>query len=144
MGERYEFDTTDSVIKEFASECNRLKVAIFDNCIREKVSELFKNMAENIDEFYKQILGEFANVPIFEKYDMDVLYSKLENLQNNDLYNLISLLTTRYENNKELLTLDSANLKRLATVIEEKTQNEDMTIKKALLGNLRTAIIKLT
>lgn len=139
-----EFDTTDSLIKDFASECNRLKVAIYDNCIREKVSELFKNMAENIDEFYKQILSEFANIPIFEKYDMDVLYSKLENLQNSDLYNLISLLTTRYENNKELLNLDSSNLKRLATVIEEKTQNEDMTIKKALLGNLRTAIIKLT
>lgn len=139
-----DFDTTDSMIKEFANECNRLKVAIFDNCIREKVSELFKNMAENIDEFYKQILGEFANIPIFEKYDMDVLYSKLENLQNSDLYNLISLLTTRYENNKEMLNLDSANLKRLATIIEEKTQNEDMSIKKALLGNLRTAIIKLT
>ena len=139
-----EFDSTDSIIKDFASECNRLKVAIFDSCIREKVSDLFKNMAENIDEFYKQILGEFSNIPIFEKYDMDVLYSKLENLQNNDLYNLISLLSTRYENNKELLTLDSSNLKRLATVIEEKTQNEDMSIKKALLGNLRTAIIKLT
>ena len=138
------FDTTDSVIKDFASECNRLKGAIFDSCIREKVSELFKNMAENIDEFYKQILGEFANIPIFEKYDMDVLYSKLENLQNSDLYNLISLLTTRYEGNKELLNLDSSNLRRLATIIEEKTQNEDMTIKKALLGNLRTAIIKLT
>lgn len=139
-----EFETTDSIIKDFANECNRLKVAIYDNCIREKVSELFKNMAENIDEFYKQILGEFANIPIFEKYDMDVLYSKLENLQNSDLYNLISLLTTRYENNKELLNQDSSNLRRLATVIEEKTQNEDMTIKKALLGNLRTAIIKLT
>ncbi len=139
-----DFDTTDVLIKDFASECNRLKVAIFDTCIREKVSELFKNMAENVDEFYKQILGEFANIPIFEKYDMDVLYSKLENLQNSDLYNLISLLATRYENNKELLNQDSSNLRRLATVIEEKTQNEDMTIKKALLGNLRTAIIKLT
>ena len=75
---------------------------------------------------------------------MDVLYSKLENLQNSDLYNLISLLTTRYENNKELLNLDSSNLKRLATIIEEKLLGEEMTIKKALLGNLRTAIIKLT
>ena len=139
-----DFDTTDALIKDFANECNRLKVAIFDSCIREKVSELFKNMAENVDEFYKQILGEFANIPIFEKYDMDVLYSKLENLQNSDLYNLISLLATRYDNNKELLNQDSSNLRRLATVIEEKTQNEDMTIKKALLGNLRTAIIKLT
>lgn len=139
-----EFDTTDSIIKDFAGECNRLKIAIFDSCIRERVNDLFKNMAENIDEFYKQILTDFKSVPIFEKYDMDVLYSKLENLQNNDLYNLISLLTTRYENSKELLTQDSANLRRLATIIEERTQSEDMTIKKALLGNLRTAIIKLT
>jgi len=139
-----EFDTTDSIIKDFAGECNRLKIAIFDSCIRDRVNELFKNMVENIDEFYKQILGDFANVPIFEKYDMDVLYSKLENLQNSDLYNLISLLATRYENSKELLAQDSANLRRLATIIEERTQAEDMTIKKALLGNLRTAIIKLT
>ena len=138
------FETTDTVIKDFANECNRLKVAIYDNCIRERVSTLFMNMADNIDEFYKQILGEFSNIPIFEKYDMDVLYVKLENLQNSDLYNLISLLSTRYENNKELLKLDSANLKRLATLIEEKTIGGDMTIKKALLNNLRTAIIKLT
>ena len=138
------FDTTDPVIKEFANECNRLKVAVYDTCIRERVSALFKCMAENIDEFYKQMISEFANIPVFEKYDMDVLYSKLEALQNSDLYNIISILPSRYENNKELLNLDSSNLKRLATIIEEKLVGEDMTIKKALLNNLRTAIIKLT
>ena len=143
--ETYEnFDTTDSVIRDYANECNRLKVSVYDGCIRERVSALFMSMAENIDEFYKELLSEFANIPVFEKYDMDVLYSKLEALPNSDLYNIISLLPTRYENNKELLNLDSANLKRLATVIEEKMQAGDMTIKKALLNNLRTAIIKLT
>ena len=132
------------LIKDFGSECNRLRLSIYDSSIREKVSFLFKNMVDNTDEFYKQLLGDYSAVPIFEKYDMDVLYDKLQNLSNNDLYNFISLLSTRYESNKELLSLDSPNLKRLATIIEEKQANEEMTIKKALLGNLRTAIIKLT
>ena len=139
-----EIDTTDMLIKDFGSECNRLRLSIYDSSIREKVSFLFKNMVDNTDEFYKQLLGDYSAVPIFEKYDMDVLYDKLQNLSNNDLYNFISLLSTRYESNKELLSLDSPNLKRLATIIEEKQANEEMTIKKALLGNLRTAIIKLT
>lgn len=139
-----ETDTTDMLIKDFGNECNRLRLSIYDSSIREKVSFLFKNMVDNTDEFYKQLLGEYSAVPIFEKYDMDVLYDKLQNLSNNDLYNFISLLSTRYESNKELLNMDSPNLKRLATIIEEKQANEEMTIKKALLGNLRTAIIKLT
>ena len=60
--------------------------------LREKVKILFNNLVENIDEFYKQMLSEYVAVPIFEKYDMDVLYTKLENIPNNDLYNLISNL----------------------------------------------------
>ena len=134
----------DGTIKEFTKECNRLKVAVYDELLRERVKGLFTNLIDNIDEFYKQILSEYENVPIFEKYDMDVLYTKLENIPNNDLYNIISIISTRYEENKELLTADSSNLKRLATIIEEKQDGENMTIKKALLGNLRTAIIKLT
>lgn len=134
----------DVTIKEFTKECNRLKVAVYDELLRERVKGLFTNLIDNIDEFYKQILSEYENVPIFEKYDMDVLYTKLENIPNNDLYNIISIISTRYEENKELLTADSSNLKRLATIIEEKQDGENMTIKKALLGNLRTAIIKLT
>lgn len=134
----------DTVIKEFAKECNRLKIAVCDEILRERVKGLFNNLIDNIDEFYKQILTEYALVPIFEKYDMDVLYTKLENIPNNDLYNFISIISTRYEENKELLSADSSNLKRLATIIEEKQDGENMTIKKALLSNLRTAIIKLT
>lgn len=134
----------DTVIKEFAKECNRLKIAVCDEILRERVKGLFNNLIDNIDEFYKQILTEYALVPIFEKYDMDVLYTKLENIPNNDLYNFISIISTRYEENKELLSADSSNLKRLAAIIEEKQDGENMTIKKALLSNLRTAIIKLT
>lgn len=134
----------DNSIKDFAKECNRLKASVYDELLREKVKILFNNLVENIDEFYKQMLSEYVAVPIFEKYDMDVLYTKLENIPNNDLYNLISIISTRYDNNKELLAADSSNLRRLATIIEEKQDSENMTIKKALLGNLRTAIIKLT
>jgi len=138
-----EIDTTDTVIKSFATECTRLKNAIYDECIREKVSYLFKNLVDNIDEFYKQILGPYSKVPVFEKYDMEVLYDKLQNVQNNDLYNIISIVSTRYDNNEQLLEADSANLKRLANIIEEKTEMSNTTIKKALLKNLRTEIIRL-
>ena len=139
-----QIDTKDKVIKDFANECKRLRTVIYDDCIREKVGYLFKNLIDNIDEFYKQMLGDYSQVPIFEKYDMDVLYDKFEAIQNHDLYNIISIVSTRYENKKELLELDRINLKRLANIIEDKSNNSAMTIKKALLNNLRNEIIKLT
>ena len=84
-------DIKDEKLKDFAMECNKLKLTIYDEALREKVSYLFKNLVDNVDEFYKQVMNEFAEVPIFQKYEMSVLYDKLRLLSNYDLYNFISV-----------------------------------------------------
>lgn len=137
-------ETKDKVIKEFEEECIRLRMIIYDEYIREKVNFLFKNLVENVDEFYKQIIGEYSLVPVFEKYDMDVLYDKLEQLSNNDLYNFNLIIATRYEKNSGLLEMDKNSLKRLSNVIQEKLLNaQDQSIKKALLKNLKNIITEI-
>lgn len=134
----------DSFIKAFLKECKRLIKSIYDDSIREKVNALFINIISSTDEFYKLIINDFKNIPVFEKYDMDALYSKLDKLSNYDLYNFITIISTRYENNNELLKSDLPNLKYLANIIKEKSnQSSETTIKKALLNNLREIINKL-
>jgi len=133
----------DEKVKEFAEECNKLRLKIYDEAIREKVSMLFKNLVDNIDEFYKEVIGEFANIPIFEKYEMSVLYDKIKLLSNYDMYNLISIVSTRYENNKSLLELDKRNLDNLVEIIEANVKDAEPTIKIALQKNLVETIKKI-
>lgn len=130
----------DDITKEFAEECGKLKLSIYDDIMREKVSYLFKNLIDNIEEFYVGITGEYKELPIFEKYNMGALYDKLLIISNYDLYNIISLIPARYENNQLLLKMDSANLKKLIQVIEERNIESDMSIKKALLNNLKDTV----
>lgn len=133
----------DEKVRDFAEECNNLRLKIYDDAIREKVSMLFKNLVDNIDEFYKEVIGEFSNIPIFEKYEMSVLYDKLKLLSNYDMYNFISIVSTRYENNKNLLELDKRNLDNLVQMIEDTTKDAEPTIKIALQKNLVETIKKL-
>ena len=136
-------DVKDSTLKSFVKECKRLLLSIYDDTIREKVNALFVNLISSTDEFYKLILSDYKNVPVFEKYEMETLYSKLEKLSNYDLYNFITIISTRYENNKELLKDDLQNLKILADIIKERANIGEITIKKALLNNLRDTILDL-
>jgi len=133
----------DEKVRAFAEECNNLRLKIYDDAIREKVAMLFKNLVDNIDEFYKEVIGEFANIPIFEKYEMSVLYDKLKLLSNYDMYNFISIVSTRYENNKNILELDKRNLENLVQIIEEATKDAEPTIKIALQKNLVDTIKKI-
>ncbi|MBR5227202.1 MAG: hypothetical protein IKV94_01000 [Clostridia bacterium] len=136
-------DIKDFKIKDFASECNKLKLAIYDEALREKVSNLFKNLIDNVDEFYKQIMNDFADIPIFQKYEMSVLYDKLRMLSNFDLYNFISVVSTRYENNTKLLEQDKKNLGKLAEIIRDNTKDVEPTIKTALQKSLAEAIERI-
>lgn len=136
-------DINDENVKAFALECNTLKFNIYDDIIREKIIYLFKNLIENIEEFYRCITGEYKELPIFEKYNMSSLFDKLLVISNYDLYNIISIIASRYIDNKNLLEVDKPNLKVLADMINEKDSDSDMTIKKALLNNLKDVIYKL-
>ena len=100
-------------------------------------------MIDSIDLFYKDIVSEFAKVPVFEKYEMTSLYDKLEQLSNYDLYNFVSILTTRYKDAKYLLDLDKKNLLKLSDIIMEKIKDVDPTIKISLLNNISNTIQKL-
>lgn len=136
-------DINDEIVKEFALECNKLKFSIYDDIIREKIIYLFKNLIENIEEFYHCITDEYKDLPVFEKYNMSTLYDKLLVISNYDLYNIISIVSSRYVDNQSLLEVDKPNLIVLADMIKERNSDSDMTIKKALLNNLRDVIYKL-
>ena len=133
----------DEYIKNFDDECAKIKLTIYDETIRERVNTLFKSMIDSIDLFYKDIVSDFSAVPVFEKYEMTSLYDKLEQLSNYDLYNFVSILTTRYKESKYLLDLDKKNLLKLSDIILEKTKDIEPTIKTSLLKNIAETIQKL-
>lgn len=144
-GLEYEgLDSPDEAIREFNEQCRNIIVQVCEDLEKEKVNDLFKKLVEDIDSFYKEVISEFSNIAIFEKYDMDVLYDKLSKISNYDLYNFISILNSRYEENKQLLKYDKKNLKRLVTVINDKCKEAVPSIKTALLGRLAETIQSLT
>ena len=136
-------DAEDELVKEYAEECSKAKDVIYDECVREKVGYLFKNLVDNIDEFYKQMIGPYSTIPVFAKYEMSVLYDRLRDVKNNDLYNIISIMTSRYDGKEELLKHDAANLKKLSEIIDEKADTFGSTIKRALIKNLSAEIKKI-
>ena len=107
-------------------------------------SQLFKNLPSNLPEFYKQIVSDYKEIPVFSKYDMDSLYDKLVLTPNYDIYNIINMVQERYKENKELLKTDSKNLKKLSDIIKKQKSPKDRTIKYALLDNLSSIIDKIT
>ncbi len=136
-------DIEDELVKEFAEKCSQYKETIYNDCIREKVGYLFKNLVDNIDEFYKQMLGQYNNIPVFAKYEMSVLYDRLRDVKNNDMYNIISIISTRYDGKDELLKQDEENLKKLTEIIDEKADTFGTTIKRALIKNLSAEIKRI-
>ena len=139
--EDYEgLDSTDDAIRNFAEQCRDAKLQYSEDIEKNKVAELFRKLIDDVDCFYKEVVSDFKNVAIFEKYDMDLLYSKLIQISNYDMYNFISIVNSRYSENKKLLKFDKKNLKKLAKVIEEKTADAQVTIKTALLNKLKDTI----
>ena len=139
--EDYEgLDSTDDAIRNFAEQCRDAKLQYSEDIEKNKVAELFRKLIDDVDCFYKEVVSDFKNVAIFEKYDMDLLYSKLIQISNYDMYNFISIVNSRYSENKKLLKFDKKNLKKLAKVIEEMNADAQVTIKTALLNKLKDTI----
>lgn len=136
-------DIKDEKLKEFATECNSIKLKIYDQVLRDRVAELFNALVNNIDEFYRAVINEFANIPIFEKYEMTVLYDKLKVLSNYDMYNFISVVSTRYNEKESLLAQDKKNLNTLADIIDTALKDVEPTIKTALQKSLAETIRNL-
>lgn len=136
-------DSTDEVLREFAERAREALIQYSEDIEKNKVAELFRKLIDDVDSFYKEVVSDFKNVAIFEKYDMDMLYSKLTQISNYDMYNFISIINTRYSDNKKLLKFDKKNLKKLASIINEKNKDVQVTIKTALLNKLKDTIMVL-
>ncbi len=139
--EKYDgLDSTDDIIRIFAEECRAIRLQYTEDLEKEAVHELFRTLVDDVDMFYKNIVGKYKNVSVFEKYEMDLLYDKLSQISNYDLHNFLSIIETRYMENKDLLKFDKKNLKKLSKVIETKGKNLPVTIKTALLNKLKDNI----
>lgn len=136
-------DSTDEVLREFAERAREALIQYSEDIEKNKVAELFRKLIDDVDSFYKEVVSDFKNVAIFEKYDMDMLYSKLTQISNYDMYNFISIINTRYSDNKKLFKFDKKNLKKLASIINEKNKDVQVTIKTALLNKLKDTIMVL-
>ncbi|MEG2646030.1 MAG: P-loop NTPase fold protein [Clostridia bacterium] len=138
-----DYETEDKDIEEIKKEYISIKQKAIQEIASYKAIDLFKNLPNNIPEFYKQIMGPYKDLPIFSRYDMEDLYSKLELTPNYDLYNIIDMINVRYKQNKELIELDIKNLKKLCDIIRKNKPSVKKTIKQALLENLSSTIEKL-
>jgi hypothetical protein len=139
-----DYDIEDKEIKDMKERYMEVKNKAIQEIASKNASDLFKMLPNNITEFYKKIVGEFSKIPVFSKYDMDDLYSKLELTPNYDLYNIINMMTERYKNNENLFREDYKNLKKLCEIIHKNKVDKDKSIKQALLENLAYAIEKIS
>ena len=138
-----DYSTEDKDVQEIKEEYLRVKQQALQELAESKAIELFKNLPSNIAEFYKQMMGDYKDLPVFSRYDMDDLYAKLELIPNYDLYNIVNMIQVRYKENKELYRADSKNLKKLCDIIHKNKAVKEKTIKQALLENLAATIEKI-
>ena len=136
----FEYDKDDKDIAWAVSQYNKVKEKAIVEKATQKSIELFKNLPNNIQDFYKQMVGQYQNLPVFSKYDMQDLYSKLQLTPNYDLYNIISMIQMRYNNKIDLFKSDYKNLKKLCDIIDKNKPAKEKTIKQALLENLANTI----
>lgn len=137
------YDIEDVHIKEIKDEYLELKQRALEDLSAKKANELFKHLPNNLPEFYKLMIGEYKDLPVFSKYDMEDLYNKLSLTPNYDLYNIINLVQERYRKNKNIFELDYPNLKKLCNIIHKNKTQTDKTIKHALLENLSKTVNKI-
>ena len=138
-----DFYTDDKDIEEVIKEYSSIKKKAIEELATQKASDLFKNLPDNIPEFYKQIMSEYKDLPVFSKYDMDNLYEKLLLTPNYDIYNIVNMVQVRYKDNKKMLKSDSKNLSKLSEIIRKNKVSKEKSIKYALLDNLALNIEKL-
>lgn len=137
------YDTEDKDIEEIKDIYSSIKQSAIEELALKKSNELFKNIPSNISEFYRAIINEYKDIPVFSKYDMDDLYEKLLLTPNYDLYNFIDMIQERYKDSKKLLRSDAKNLRKLSDIIKRSKPSKEKTIKYALLDNLSAVIEKL-
>lgn len=138
------YDTEDKDIQEIMEEYINIRAQAMQEIASNKANKLFKNLPSNLPEFYKLMVNDYKDIPVFSKYDMDSLYDKLILTPNYDIYNVINMVHERYKENKKLLKLDSKNLKKLTEIIKRQKTPKDKTIKYALLDNLASNIDRIT
>ena len=142
-----DIDVTDKDILEIKDQYIKTRNMVIEEEASKRASEVFKLIPNEIQEFYKLMISDYKDLPVFSRYDVDRLYERLEMTPNYDLYNFINLLNVRYKDNKELLASDIKSLKRLSEVItkhiKEKLKTESKTIKMLLMENICDTIRKL-
>ena len=138
-----DFDTEDKDIEDIKKEYLSIKKKAIEELATQKSVELFKNLPDNLPEFYKQIMGEYKDLPVFSKYDMETLYEKLLLTPNYDIYNIVNMIQVRYTDNKKMLKSDTKNLNKLVDIIKKNKIGKEKSIKYALLDNLAFNIEKI-
>ena len=88
-------------------------------------------------------MGEYKDLPVFSKYDMETLYEKLLLTPNYDIYNIVNMIQVRYTDNKKMLKSDTKNLNKLVDIIKKNKIGKEKSIKYALLDNLAFNIEKI-
>ncbi|MEG0073169.1 MAG: P-loop NTPase fold protein [Clostridia bacterium] len=134
------YETNDIYLKEIKVEVIRANKELLERVEFKRTNEIFKHIPDNMEEFYKVVKEEYANVPIFKNYDMYTLMDRLALTNNYHLYNIINIIQMRYEGKPDLLKLDSRNLKLLSNLITEHVITKQPSIKMVQLGNIKDSI----
>lgn len=142
-----DYVTDDKDIEDMKIEFSKIRQMAIEEAASKKAKQLFRLIPNEISEFYKQIMGEYKDLPVFARYDMEDLFEKLLITSNYDIYNIINLLNLRYKDKNELLKNDIKSLKKLSELlskyIRDVLKNQDKTIKIALFENMCDTIKKL-
>lgn len=142
-----DYVTDDKDIEDMKIEFSKIRQMAIEEAASKKAKQLFRLIPNEISEFYKQIMGEYKDLPVFARYDMEDLFEKLLITSNYDIYNMINLLNLRYKDKNGLLKNDIKSLKKLSELlsqyIKDVLNNQDKTIKIALFENMCDTIKKL-
>ena len=130
-----DFKYDDEYIEKLKQEQDKLIKIRIKEIISKKSLELLSYIPQDMSTFYKLIMDEYKEIPVFENIDVKLLYNKLLSVSNYDLNNVINLFKIRYENSK-IKSKEKKNMLKLANYINDNISQDKRSLKEILLYKL--------
>ncbi len=127
-----ELDESDDNINEVYSHFRNLNLQTREKEYIDVAKELFEMIPDRVDRITEPFTEKYLEIPIFKYYNMNTLFERILQLENEDIVLVKDVIMSRLMNQKNL-TVEDRNIRLLKQIIEEYIRGKVPTIKVILL-----------
>ena len=130
-------EPTDSNYQEVKEHLMITIKEIEDKTLSGKSKKVLSLLKGNGSEFFRTILSDYQSIPIFKNMNVDDLYSKINNCQNEAKRDFVVFLNDRYNSGYSAIKEDRETLERLSRNLVVKIEAENqLSLSKFLMNQI--------